>query len=285
MIATPHERIIERQRGWFQVEWRELWEYRDLGRLLIQRDLIARYKQTLLGPLWYIAQPVLTTAVFVIIFARIAGIPTDGVPAPLFYLAGMLGWNYFAQNLNTAGTTFVNNAGLFSKVWFPRLLMPLSSVLSNLVALGLQFLPFAAFLFYYLVFSPAELGAVHLGWHMLLIVLPILHVAVLSLGVSLWMAASTARFRDLVHLQQFLLQLWMFASLVFLPLSAVPKRWEWLAWANPMVVPVESFRWCLLGRGTLPPGMILLSLAVSGLLLITGIAAFERSARSAVDSL
>ena len=146
-LSTAGERevIIEPTHGWLRIDWRALWEYRDLFTMLVQRDCTTRYKQTLLGPLWFILQPVLTTLVFAIVFGRFAGIPTDGIPGPLFYLCGLLGWNYFTQNLTTGGATFVNNAHLFGKVYFPRLIVPLSVVAANVVAFALQLIPFFAF--------------------------------------------------------------------------------------------------------------------------------------------
>ena len=280
---APHREIVlEPSRGWLSIEWRELWEYRDLLMLLVRRDFLARYQQTALGPLWHLLQPVLTMAIFVVVFGRVAGIPTDGIPAPLFYLCGLLGWNYFAQNLTTGGGTFINNAALFSKVWFPRLVVPAATIASNLVAFALQLVPFFAFLAYY-VFFDSDAG-MHFSWRALLMPLPLLHLAALSLGISLWMAAATARYRDLIHLNQYLVQLWMFATPIIYPLSRVPGKWAWLIWANPVSVPVEALRWCLLGRGTFEPPMVALSVGMTLTLLVTGIVAFENAARSAVDT-
>jgi lipopolysaccharide transport system permease protein len=280
--APGYELIVERSSGWLKVRWRELWDYRDLLVLLVQRDFISRYKQTLLGPLWFLLQPVLTTLVFVIVFGRFAGIPTDGIPGPLFYLCGLLAWNYFSQNITTGGATFVNNAHLFSKVYFPRVLVPVSVVVANLVSFALQLIPFAAFAAFY--FWSGKLGAASFGWHALLLPLPLLHIAALSLGVSLWMAASTAKYRDLVHLTAYLTQIWMFATPVIYPLSKVSEAWRWIVWANPMSVPVEGFRICLLGRGTLGAPEIALSVAITAALLISGVAMFQRVERTVVDS-
>ena len=280
--APGYELIVERSSGWLKVNWRELWDYRDLLVLFVQRDFISRYKQTVLGPLWFLLQPVLTTIVFAIVFGRVAGIPTDGIPGPLFYLCGLLAWNYFSQNITTGGATFVNNAHLFSKVYFPRIMVPVSVVAANLVSFALQLIPFAAFAAYY--FLTAQEGAARLSWSALLLPLPLLHIAALSLGVSLWMAASTAKYRDLVHLTAYLTQIWMFATPVIYPLSKVSAKWHWLVWTNPMSAPVEAFRICLLGRGTLGTTEIALSLAITAALLVTGIAMFQRVERTVVDS-
>jgi lipopolysaccharide transport system permease protein len=280
--APGYELIVERSRGWLKVRWHELWEYRDLLVLLVQRDFISRYKQTLLGPLWFLLQPVLTTLVFVIVFGRFAGIPTDGVPGPLFYLCGLLAWNYFSQNITTGGATFVNNSHLFSKVYFPRVLVPVSIVVANVVSFALQAVPFVAFAAYY--FLTGKQGAAALSWKALLLPLPLLQIAALSLGVSLWMAASTAKYRDLVHLTAFLTQIWMFVTPVIYPLSKVSEAWRWLVWTNPMSAPVEAFRICLLGRGTLGAAEIALSLGLTLALLVTGVAVFQRVERTVVDS-
>ncbi|HYR59359.1 MAG TPA: ABC transporter permease, partial [Chthoniobacteraceae bacterium] len=282
--AEPYEIIVAPSRGWLAVDWREFWEYRDLLVLLIQRDVTSRYKQTLLGPLWFVAQPLLTALVFTIVFGRIAGIPTDGIPGPLFYLCGLLGWTYFSQNITNAGASFVNNAHLFGKVYFPRLIVPLAAILSNLVAFAIQLVPFVLFLGYYLFFTN-EAGAVEITWRALLTVLPLLHVAVLSLGVSLLMSAASAKYRDLIHLNQFLIQIWMFATPIFYPLSKVPAKWAWIVWINPMSVPTEAFRVCLLGRGTLGATDLAISVALALALLFAGIAAYQKVERTVIDSI
>jgi len=282
-VPPEFEIVIQPSRGWMNIPWREMWEYRDLLFVLVQRDFISRYKQTILGPLWHLLQPVITAAVFVVVFGGIAGIPTDGIPRLLFYLCGLLGWSYFSQNLTSGGATFINNAHLFGKVYFPRLIVPISVILSNLIAFGLQLIPFALCLCYYKLCT-TEGGSVSLTWSLLLAPLPLLQIAVLSLGVSLWMSASTAKYRDLVHLNQYIIQIWMFATPVFYPLSKVSRRWDWIIWANPMSVPTEAFRICLLGRGTLHSMEIVISLAITILLAITGLIAFQKVERTVVDS-
>jgi lipopolysaccharide transport system permease protein len=281
-VSADYEVVIERSRGWLQLNWRELWEYRDLLRVLIERDFSARYRQTLLGPLWFVLQPVLTTIVFAIVFGRVAGIPTDGIPGPLFYLCGLLGWTYFAQTITAGGSTFISNAHLFSKVYFPRVVVPLAGAISNLFATALQLLPLVAFYVYYKFFTPQS-GALQIGWHALLLPLPILHIVILALGVSLWMAAGAAKYRDLSHLNQFLVQLWMFATPIIYPLSTISPQWQWLFRLNPMSVPIEALRICLLGRGTLGFSEILFSAAVALLLFGTGLVLFQRVERTVTD--
>lgn len=281
--AESYEVVIAPSHGWISVDWREFWEYRDLLVLLIQRDVTSRYKQTLLGPLWFVLQPILTALVFAVIFGRVAGIPTDGVPGPLFYLCGLLGWTYFSQNVANAGASFVNNAHLFGKVYFPRLIVPLAVVLSNLVAFAIQLAPFLCFLFYYLLFAK-DVGAVRITWLFLLAWLPLLQLIVLSFGVCLLMSAASARYRDLIHLNQFLLQIWMFATPLFYPLSNVPAQWQWLIWINPLSVPVEALRLCLLGRGTLSLISVFVSLGLTAVILAAGIIAFQKVERTVIDS-
>lgn len=284
VTAPPdYEIVIQPSRGWLKINWRELWEYRDLLVLLVQRDFISRYKQTLLGPLWHLLQPVMNTAVYFVIFGLIAGLSTDGLPPPLFYLCSQLAWNYFAQNVTVGGATFINNAGLFGKVWFPRLIVPVSVIVANLIAVALQLVPFILCFAYYRLFTPHAAG-LPVTWLVLLAPLPLLHTALLSLGISLWMSAATAKYRDLVHLNQYLIQLWMFATPVVWPLSKIPPEWKWLALANPMAVPVEALRICLLGHGTLGATEVAVSVALTLLVLVTGIAAFQKVERTVIDS-
>lgn len=282
MTTSTHRIVIEPSRSWLTLRRQELWEYRDLFVLLVQRDITARYKQTALGPLWFILQPVLTTAVFAVVFSRIGGVPTDGLPAPLFYMCGLLGWNYFAQNITAGGSCFVTNAQLFGKVWFPRLIVPASSVVSNLAALALQFVPLLAFMFYF-KWTGAAAG-VHPTAAVLLLPLVIIHTALLSLGVSLCMSAATAKYRDLIHLHQYLVQVWMFATPIVYPLSAVPAQWKWIIWINPMSVPVEAFRICLLGRGSLTAVDVIAAIVSMLVLLVAGIALFQKVERTVVDT-
>jgi len=280
--ATGYEIIIEPSTGWLRVNWRELWDYRDLLFLLVRRDFLAKYKQTLLGPLWFILQPLLSAVVMSIAFHKVAGISTGRVPSLLFNLCALLPWAYFSQNVTTGAATFTANAHLFGKVYFPRLLVPISTVVSNLLALALQVF---VFIFFYVWFV-AQGAPVHAGWSALLVLPLVVVVSVLSLGVSLLLAASTARFRDLSHLTPVLLQLWMFASPVFYPMDLFTGKpaWSWLAWANPMAPIVEHFRTVLLGDGVWNPAMLGVSAVISFVTLFLGVVAFNRAERTAVDS-
>jgi lipopolysaccharide transport system permease protein len=279
--AIDHVTIIEPTRGWPAPRWRELWEYRDLLRMLVARDFSSRYRQTLLGPLWFIVQPLLTMLMFMLVFRNIAGISTEGVPAPLFYLCGLLGWSYFAQTITAGGLTFINNSHLFSKVYFPRIVVPAAGAVSNLFATVLQLIPVAIF-YAWFAWHGADL---HPGWSGLLLVpAAMLQLVILALAVSLWMSAASAKYRDLVHLNQFLVQLWMFATPVFYPMSYVSERWQWLLWCNPVAAPVEMLRLGLLGCGTLNPLAEAASAAATLILFFSGWMFFGRAERTVTDS-
>ena len=282
-IPPDYEIHIEPRTGWLRVDWRELWEYRDLLLVLVRRDFLAKYKQTVLGPLWFILQPLLNTLVFTIVFNKVAGIETGGIPPLLFYLCALLPWGYFAQNVTTGAATFTNNAHLFGKVYFPRLIVPLSAVLSNLFALGLQFAVFFIFAGWYALRGEA----VYFGPAILLSLPLLLITAALSLGLSLLISSSTAKYRDLSHLTPILIQLWMFATPVIYPLSKLiggDGRWAWIAWTNPMASVVEGFRFSLLGRGLWHGPMLCVSALASAIILVLGVMAFSRAERTVTDS-
>ena len=280
---VPHETIIQPNQAWLRVDWAQLWEYRDLLMLLVHREFASKYKQTVLGPAWFILNPLMTSVVFAIFFGHVAKVPTEGIPPVLFYLCGQLGWNYLQTNISTGGSIFTTNANLFGKVYFPRLVMPISVVLSNLFACVLQL---ASFLIIYLVFVllvPGTKG-LHLTPSALLLPLLFFHTAALSLGVCLWMSALTAKYRDLTQVMQLLVQLWMFASPVIYPLSNFPMKWRWVAELNPMTAILESFRICLLGIGTLTMESLIMSISGTVLLLLTGMLIFQRTERTFIDT-
>jgi len=289
LAAEKESNMIEQEthirpnRTWLRVEWRELYEYRDLLWLMVRRDLVSKYKQTVLGPLWFIVQPLLTSLVFSVIFGRVAQIPTDGVPSYLFYLCGMLTWGYFSTNLTATATTFTTNAALFGKVYFPRFVIPLAATLSNLAALAIQFVTFAAFWLYFKTTNQA--GFYHLDFSMcFLLPLVLVHVVALSLGVSLALSALSAKYRDFAHLLGFLTQLWLYATPVVYPLSQVPAKWRWVAWLNPLSAPTEAFRLALLGSGTVVPKGYALSVGLTVVLFMVGLLMFQRTARTFIDT-
>jgi lipopolysaccharide transport system permease protein len=279
---TNYEIVLRPETRWLSIELKGLWLYRDLLLLLVRRDLAARYRQTILGPLWFVIQPLLMTLVFTIIFGKVAGMPTDGLPHVLFYLCGQLGWNYFAQSLSTGSTTLVANANLFNKVYFPRLVVPLSALLTNLFAFLVQTATFFAFFIYYKYVLQS--GTFGLNWHVIFLPLIVLHIAALSLGVGLLMAALTAKYRDLAQLTAVLLQVWLYATPVIYPLSKVPAQWRWLAALNPMTVIVESIRLMLLGTGTVVPQHLVYSVILTMFLLIAGLLVFGKVEKTFVDT-
>jgi lipopolysaccharide transport system permease protein len=281
LALSPHETIIEPNQSWLRVNWAQLWEYRDLLMLLVHREFASKYKQTILGPAWFILQPLMTSLVMTIFFGRVAKVPTDGLPPVLFYLCNQLSWNYLQQNLSTGGAIFMNNASLFGKVYFPRLVVPISVVLSNLFACVLQMISFLLIYLAFFIFVP---GTLHLTAWALLSPLLFLLTGALSLGVCLWFSALTAKYRDLNQVLQLFVQLWMFASPVIYPLSKFPAKYRWVAELNPMTAILEAFRICLLGTGTLTTESMVMSVAGTVFLLLTGMLLFQRTERTFIDT-
>jgi len=277
----PGEVVIEATRGLRLVPWRELHAYRDLLWLLVWRDISARYKQTVLGPLWYIVQPALTTIVFMVIFSRVARIPTNGVPTSLFYMCGLLLWNYFSQTFQTSGGTLVNNSALFGKVYFPRLIVPLAALFSNLAGVVVQF-AFFAVIFCLEKIGPRA-GSFGLTSSVWLLPLVFAQVGLFGLGTGLWLSALTAKFRDFAVLGGFFVQLFMYASPVIYPLSRVPARWYPVAALNPMTFPLEASRHMLLSAGTPNLSLALTSVALTLATLVGGLIAFQRAERNFID--
>lgn len=272
--------IITPKRSIFALNLREVWTYRDLLSLFVRRDIVSQYKQTILGPLWYFIQPLLTTIMFTIVFGNLAGISTDGIPPMLFYLAGITNWNYFAECLNKTSTTFRDNQNLFGKVYFPRLVVPLSIVLSNLVRYGIQFLLFLAFYLYFFVKGTT------IQPNVAALLLPVLIVllAGLGLGFGLLITAMTTKYRDLVFLVQFGVQLAMYATPVIYPLSKIPAKYQWIALANPMTALIETFKYGLLGQGTFSWAGLGYSAIFTLVVLLLGTAVFNRTERTFMDT-
>jgi lipopolysaccharide transport system permease protein len=273
--------VIKPVSGWFDIHLSELWRYRDLIMLFVRRDFVAVYKQTILGPLWFLIQPLFTTIVFTIIFGRIAKIPTDGLPQILFYLSGVVVWNYFAGCLNKTSDTFVGNAHLFGKVYFPRLTVPVSIVISNLVTFAIQFLLFMGFCFYFLT-----KGSAINPQPLLIMILPflIIQMAALGLGFGIIVSSLTTKYRDLTQLVGFGVQLWMFATPIVYPTSRIPAKWQWIIALNPMAPVVEIFRYAFLGAGTVHTWQVALSISVTMLVLFIGILIFSRIEKSFMDT-
>lgn len=283
-MNNPSEYVIEPSNAWLRLPWREILQYRDLLSLLVRRDFISRYKQTVLGPMWFILQPLLYTLVFTVVFKQMAGFSTGGAPGMLFYYSGMLAWQYFAQCMSGTSTTFVTNAGLFGKVYFPRLVVPLSVVISNLFAYGLQFGAFVCFWLYFKFFTAS---GQHIALAASLFALPlvIVHTGALGLGVGLWMSALTAKYRDFTHLAGFLTQLWMFATLpLFRTVEDIPPKFQWILAANPVCPIVQWYRQAFLGHGSVEPAHYAISAAATVVLLVTGAVIFTRTERTFIDT-
>ncbi|KAB2814141.1 MAG: ABC transporter permease [Bacteroidales bacterium] len=272
--------IIKPKNRLFEIDFRELWQYRDLFAMFVKRDIITQYKQTVLGPAWFFIQPALTTVMFRIVFAGIAGISTDGLPEPLFYLAGIVTWQYFADCLNKTSTTFTTHQGIFGKVYFPRLIVPLATVASNLVRMGIQFLLFVAVYLYYFIAGVAIAPTLYL------LLLPVLVVmlAGLALGFGIIISSMTTKYRDLTILFSFIVQLWMYATPVIYPLSTMSEKRQALMALNPVTSIVETFRVATMGIGTFDWNHLIYSFVFMVVLLAVGIVVFNKVQRSFMDT-
>ena len=277
---TEWDLVIEPQTSLLQLNLRDVWRYRDLLLLFVKRDFISFYKQTILGPLWFFIQPLFTTIIYTFIFGNLAGISTDGLPQPLFYMAGITAWNYFADCLTKTSTVFRDNANLFGKVYFPRLIMPLSIVVSNLVRFGVQMLLFFLMMGYY-KFSGADFDA---NMYILLFPVLVLLMAFLGLGVGLIITALTTKYRDLAFLITFGVQLMMYATTVIYPLSAAPEKYKWLIELNPMTGIIEAFRFGFLGQGELTFSSFGYSAAFTLVALVLGIIIFNKTEKTFIDT-
>ena len=238
--------IIKPKNKWYQLDLAAIWRYRDLLLLLVRRDFVAVYKQTILGPLWFFIQPVITAITFTFIFGSVAKISTDGNPAILFYMAGITLWTYFSDCLTKTSNTFIANAGVFGKVYFPRLIIPLSVLVSNLIKLGIQFLIFVCIWLYYLIFANKVMPHWQLMW-----MLPVLifMMAGLGFGLGILISSLTTKYRDLTFLVGFGVQLLMYASSVVIPVSSMTGKVKYLMLLNPLTSIIEAFKYIFLGSG------------------------------------
>jgi lipopolysaccharide transport system permease protein len=272
--------IIEPQSSLLELNLKDVWRYRDLLWLLVKRDFVSFYKQTILGPLWFFIQPLFTTIIFTFIFGNLAGLSTDGLPQPLFYMAGITAWNYFADCLTKTSTVFRDNANIFGKVYFPRLIMPLSIVVSNLVRFAVQMLLFFMMIGYY-AFTGADF---HLNAYVLLFPVLVLMMALLGLGLGLIITALTTKYRDLAFLITFGVQLMMYATTVIYPLSAAPAAYKWVIELNPMTGIIEAFRYGFLGEGSLTLQTLGYSVIFTLVSLVLGVIIFNKTEKTFVDT-
>jgi len=273
-------KVIGPKKGWFDLNLSNLWNYRDLIMLFVKRDFVAFYKQTILGPLWFLLQPLFTTIVFTIIFGRIAKISTDGMPQVLFYMCGIVIWNYFADCLNKTSDTFVSNAGIFGKVYFPRLTVPVSIVITNLITFAIQFLLFLAFLAYF-YYAGSDIRP---NLWILLTPFLLFQMAALGLGLGILISSLTTKYRDLRYVVGFGVQLWMYATPIVYPMSQIPEKWQWLFAMNPMAAIIETARYAFLGSGSVRPWNLGISFGVTVLILLTGIVLFSRIEKTFMDT-
>jgi lipopolysaccharide transport system permease protein len=272
--------VIKPRNKLLQVDLREIWQYRDLYTLFVKRDIITQYKQTILGPAWFFIQPALTTIMYMVVFGGIAKIPTDGLPQPMFYLAGIVCWQYFADCLNKTSSTFTANAGIFGKVYFPRLIVPLATVSSNLVRMGIQFLLFIAVYLYFILVGVKVAPNIYI----LLIPVLIIMLAGLALGFGIIISSMTTKYRDLTILFSFVVQLWMYATPVIYPLSTMSPERQWIMGINPVTSIVETFKYGTMGVGTFSWGMLGYSFGFMIVLLVVGIVVFNKVQRSFMDT-
>ncbi len=274
MEAAPARTRIQATRGWSFLTLRDVWAYRELLYFLVWRDLKLQYKQTALGITWVVLQPVLATVILTLIFGLLARLPSGDLPYPLFVFMGMLPWTYLANVLNRAGTSLVTNAQLVTKVYFPRILMPLACVIHGLVDVAV-FLVLLIFMMAYFSVTPSITS---LGIFVLLLIL-----VAASLGLSLWLAALNVRYRDVKYVLPFLLQVWMYLTPIVYPSTLIPARWRALYALNPMAGIVEGFRWALTGRGEMPTQMLLVSTIAAIAALVTGVVFFRSTERTFAD--
>ncbi len=277
---TSFEWTIEPRSSIMDLKLSDVWEYRDLLMLLVRRDFVSFYKQTIFGPVWFFVQPLLTTITFTFVFGRLAGISTDGLPQPLFYMAGITAWNYFAECLTKTSTVFKDNANIFGKVYFPRLIMPLSIVVSNLIRFAVQFILFLAMIAYYRLtgihFSPTPAA----GLFPVILIL----MAAQGLGLGMIISAMTTKYRDLAFLVTFGVQLLMYATTVIYPLSTANESIRWIIEANPMTALIETFRYGFLGKGSFTWSSLGYSALSTITILVAGIIIFNRVERNFVDT-
>lgn len=280
-IENKWDEIIKPKTSWFDLRLNEILKYRDLVMLFVKRDFVSVYKQTILGPLWHIIQPLLTTIIFTVIFTGIARISTDGTPPVLFYMLGIVCWNYFSTCLTKTSATFIANASIFGKVYFPRLTVPVSVVISNLISFAIQFGIFIVFLLYY-YFKGFE---INISVAILILPLLVIMMAMLGLGLGIIISSLTTKYRDLQFLVNFGVQLLMYATPVIYPLSAIPEKFKFLVIYNPMTPIIECFKYALLGKGSFSFSGLLIGFITTFFIFIVGIVLFNKVEKNFMDTI
>ena len=281
--TASHEQwteVIEPQKKLFDLRLNEIWRYRDLVLMFVRRDFVSNYKQTILGPLWFFIQPLLTTLMYVLIFGKVAGLSTDGLPMLAFYLSGITVWNYFSETLTKTATVFKDNAQMFGKVYFPRLTMPFSIVIANLVRFGIQFFLFLLVWAWYF-FNTENIQP---NWYLLLTPFLVIMMGLLALGLGMIISSLTTKYKDLIFLMTFGVQLLMFATPVIYPLSSLPEKYKWIILSNPMTPIVETFRYAFLGSGSFSWLYLCYSLGLTLIILFAGTVIFNRVEKSFTDT-
>lgn len=277
--------IIKGHTSLFDLKFKDLWQYRDLLLLFVKRDFVSFYKQTVLGPLWFFIQPLFTTIIFSFVFGNLASISTDGLPKYLFYLTGITSWNYFSDCLTKTSTVFKDNASIFGKVYFPRLIMPLSIVVSNLIRFGMQLLLMVLMMLYFYWF-PVSGTSFHVTNALFLFPFLVVLMALLGLGLGLIITAMTTKYRDLTFLVTFGVQLLMYATTVIYPLSyAKAKGYGFIVELNPMTGIIECFRYAFLGKGEFTIGSLSYSVITTLVVLVLGIVIFNKTEKNFVDTI
>ena len=272
--------IVQPKRHFLDLNFRELWDYRDLLLMFVKRDIVTVYKQTILGPIWYFAQPVMTMLVYIVVFGNIARIPTDGIPQPLFYLSGIIMWNFFAECFTQTSDTFSQNARIFGKVYFPRLIIPLSKVISSLIKFFIQLFLFLV-IFFYFYFSDANIKP---GIALLITPYLVILMAGLGLGAGIILSSLTTKYRDLKFLITFGIQLLMYGTPVIYPMSAIPDTYRAFITANPLSHILEGFKYGFLGAGNLTLTGILYTTLITFILLFAGIVIFNKTEQNFMDT-
>lgn len=272
--------IIKPKTGWFDINLKELFQYKDLITMFVKRDFKTLYKQTILGPLWIIINPLLTTIMYTIVFGHIANISTDGMPQIVFYMLGTTVWTYFSTCLTKTSTTFTGNAAIFGKVYFPRLVTPISTVVSGLINFAVQFVMFLCFASYYYISG----APIHPNIYILITPLLLLQLACLSLGFGVIISSLTTKYRDLAVLVTFGVQLWMYATPVVYPASQIGGKLKTLMMLNPVSPIVESFRYAFLGSGSIPWNFLGISVVTTLVVLFIGVVLFSRVEKTFMDT-